>query len=266
MAYFLSTLIVAASLTAVAMAAAAPEKMKIDIGMRSYDGTMWFCKDGKDREIPAKYFADRYNPNLDFTGLADNERPQTQKCANGTVLNEVLDNGNCWLALMSSDGQRRSYLVSSDGFHSVCSKSERVEPVEDVNGVDYIQQQDYTTKPLTYEQIEKIAKEVNGGKVINNVAENPADRYKGTDFVIDLLLAVVEPETAAKLKESANNWPESIQLLDYHYFKKDGESTFTKRGIPVGTIPSRSSLETMKIHNDERVHVSIALQKQRQKQ
>jgi len=222
--------------------------------MRSYDGTMWFCNDGKDQKIPAKYATPESRKGQKFEDLPESQRPQFRKLLNNVVEPDVLDDGNAWVAFVNKNGDRYGYIVSSDGFHGpICTKTNKVAQVEDVSGKDYIVEMPFRSIPLTKDGLTEIAKKVAGNKKIDVGADDKDTYlYKGTDFVIDLVLAVVAPGTQKYLKESANNWPISIQLLDNDYKKKHGQSAFAKRNIPTGVLPSRSWLSRMMVINDQR--------------
>jgi len=222
----------------------ATQKMVIDIGVRSYDGKMWFCNDGVDRPIPAGMRDGGWEK------LPKNEQPMMRTRKDGKKEPDYDDCGNAWVAFVSRDHERRAFLTSSDGFHAVWSKFQTCS-VEDISGQDYINELPYLTKPTNYEQLEEIAQKLSN--------KNKGDeKYRGVDYVIDLVFAVADDKAKAELSKSANNWPISLQLLDAHLNEKLGISGFVKRNIPLGTIPSRSQLDREENLLDKRFDPRLA--------
>jgi hypothetical protein len=230
------------------------ERFAIDIGMRSYDGKMWFCNDGKDRKIPAKYATPASRKGATFADLPEGERPQMRKLKDGSMEADVLDDGNSWVAVVDSKGNRNAYLVSSDGFHGpVCTKTGGVPQVEGVSGKEYIVELPFKTNDMTLDQVTAVAKKVGGDKKIDAGSDDKdAYLYKGNDFVVDFVLALVDKTAQDYMRASANNWPLTIQLLDYDYYKKHGQSCFSKRKIDRGVVPKRSWLSRMMTINDKK--------------
>jgi len=234
------------ALAATAVAAGPAIEWTIDIGTRSYDGTWWFCADGVDRPIPDKYATEASRAGATFDELK-NERPAMRQRGDVTEP-DILDDGNSWVAFVNGD-QRIAYLVSSNGYHpAVCTKTMRVNEVENINGQDYIEEMAFKTKPLTREQLDEIAAKVGAGKKINQPYKKPNYLYKGTDFVIELILEVTDAATQEKygLRKSANNWPPHFHLFDAHYKDLYGQSAFENNQIPFGNTPPRDAMETMR--------------------
>jgi len=158
----------------------------------------------------------------------------------------TVDDGNAWVAFgRFENGRRRAFAVTSEGFEAVWYPS-----IEEVPGQNH-QEMEYKTVETDYETLEEIAREIAGQNSINHEVDQAPSH--GIGFVIDLVLRVVSPEAKAELLKSSNNWPMPIQLLDHHYFQRLGESAFTKRDIPRGTVPHwQRSAQTLRQALDEK--------------
>jgi hypothetical protein len=228
-----------------------PEEMDVYFVLRSYDSSMWHCRDRKDRKIPANvpsYTEEREEFEAYINRMPENERPMMRTLKNGKQEPDVLDDGNCWITVVHPRTKERyAYLVSTDGYHDVRGGT-YIPSVEDVSGKNYVKKLSYKTRPFTFPELKRIGSEVNNGRRVDQPIDGEQGYlYKGSDFCIDFLMAIVDPEIASKLQEFGNSWPVSMQLLDNYYFNKHGMSAFERHGIDRGIVPARAHLSTMSV-------------------
>jgi hypothetical protein len=214
------------------------EVMSIEIGARSYDGSMWYCVDGQDRYYDQYMYA--ADPEGYIASLPAHKRPAMRTLADGTQEADIIDYGDIWVsATRPSDGERHNYFIASDGYHAV--KTPIFLPaVEGIPGKDYLKKTNFKTIPITHKRLREIGERIAAGRKIDSF-ECP---YKGTDFLIDFLMEIVDEPTKEYLRESRLNWPKAAIFLDKYYINKLGEkaSAFVRHGIPLGDTPPRDHL------------------------
>jgi hypothetical protein len=228
-----------------------PEEMDVYFVLRSYDSSMWHCRDRKDRKIPFDVpdFTNDKEAFMEYISkMPANERPMMRTLKDGSEEPDVLDDGNCWITVVHpKTKERHAFLVSTDGYHDVRGGT-YIPSVEDVSGKNYVKKFSFKTRPFTFPELKRIGSELNNGRRVDQPIDGEEGYlYKGSDFCIDFLMAIVDPETKAQLQQSANNWPVSMQLLDNYYYNKHGMSAFERHGIDRGDVPARAHLSTMSV-------------------